>query len=157
MSLMGISSLLILTSVSMYLRNFHLFTERYKKKSKFFAIISEIIFSSLMMEVATLVIWTRFEALIEFMMKTILKENKLNLYDEIGGDSMLGFIIMSASTYFLIYSIMVTENSMNVANYFVDMIGKLQTRPFKCPQEMTLNKNPQIKRNNIRIAKPATH
>lgn len=158
---MGISSLLILASVSMYLRNFQFVTERYKKKSRLFAIISEMVFCSFMMEVSTLIIWSKFETLIELTLKTIFKANKLNLYEEIGGDSILGFIILSIAFYFLIYSIMVTQNTSSLGNIFVVILGKLQTTSFKCPQVAppanNLSNGPQNIRKNVRSAKPAVH
>lgn len=158
MSLMGLSSFLVLASISMYLRNFQFITERYKKKSKFFAIISEIVFCSFAMEVSTLVIWSNFETLIELTLKTIFKANKLNLYEEIGGDSILGFIIMSIAFYFLIYSIIVTQNTMSLANFFVEMLGKLQARPInKCPREIPPADGPLNIRRNVRLTKPAAH
>lgn len=86
-------------------------------------------------------------------MKAMYKENQLHLYEELGGDSILGFIIIFIALYFFIYSIIVTQNTMSVANFFENLIEKLQVKNFKCPQEISLPKITPKKR----LAKPAAH
>lgn len=109
------------------------------------------------MEVSTVAMWARIETFIELAFKTIFVANKFNLYEESGGDSMLGFIILSLACYFLVYTIIVTENSQTIANSFFELLEKLQSRPIACPQEIPPAEGPQINRKKIRLAKPATH
>jgi hypothetical protein len=87
-------------------------------------------------------------------MKQIFKANKLSLYNEIGGDSMLGFIIISIAFYFLVYTIIATQNTSSVTNFFMDLIGKLQTSSLRCPQEIPPQR---VKKRNVTLTKPAAH
>ncbi len=134
LSLMGFSDFLILLSITMFLQNLHVFPERYKHTSSLMAMIFEIIFCLFFMEVGTVVMWARIEVFIEIALKNIFKADKLNLYQELGGDSMLGFIIISLAFYFLIYSILVTQNALNISNTFLDLISKLQKTNLNCPE-----------------------
>lgn len=46
---------------------------------------------------------------VEFVFKTILMEDNLSLYNEMGGDSLVGFMIVLLASSFLIYSAIVTN------------------------------------------------
>lgn len=130
MSLMGISTVFILASICMFLRNLSLFPDRFKRNSMF--IVMEVLACFFVIELFTLVVWLRIGAFFEFVIKGALAAKKLNLYDEMGGDSLLGFFIISISIYFLIYTIQVTENTATIGKACAELIKKLQIKEFIC-------------------------
>ena len=80
-----------------------------------------------------------------------------------GGDSLLGFFILSIAVYFLYFSAMITTNSGNLKSYAEELIGKYQTKPVTvcpvnpiCKPEIVATK--QTRKSNIsRSIKPAAH
>lgn len=80
-----------------------------------------------------------------------------------GGDSFLGFIILSIAAYFLYFSAMITSNSGNLKSYAEELMGKYQTKPVTvcpvnpiCKPEFVATK--QTRKSNIsRSIKPAAH
>lgn len=161
---MGISSLFILLSICMFLQRSNLIPQRYKNYSYQAAVLMEIIICFFVIELFLLVVWLRFEACVEFLIKRAFRAKKLRLYEEMGGDSLLGFFIITISTYFFMYSLQVTENGDTFSNLAFEILGKLQPNQYMCQQRKEnefsqknsheTTKNNQIKRKS---AKPAIH
>jgi hypothetical protein len=158
-SLMGISNVLILASFSMFLRNFTIIPTRYKQKSHFVVAFVEIFCCLFLMEVVTLVIWTNFETFIEYFIKVAFKANKLVLYEEMGGDSLLGFFILTIAIYFFAYTIQVTQNTQLLENLMAALISKMELREMICKGA---EKSPEAHRSVPKVirkksSKPAVH
>jgi hypothetical protein len=123
----------------------------------------EIILVLISLEISVNLIWMRLQILIEFLVKFMLKESKLNLYQEMGGDRLLEFIILSMAAYFLYYSAMITNNSGNFKSYADELIGKFQNKQVtKCAVEPIckpeIEAPKQTTKSNIpRSIKPAAH
>lgn len=137
MSLMGVSCLFILTSICIYLRNLKLIPESLKKSSSI--IVIEALCSLFLIELFTMVVWLRIVVLIEFVAKQIY------IYDKMGGDILLGFLFITLSTYFLIYTMQITETSKTISKAFVELIGQLQIKQQICEK----SPNPRIETTRI--------
>lgn len=128
-SLVGFSSLLILMSILMFLSDLDFMPDRYRSASEFMFILLETIICIFLIEVFVVLIWTKLEIGIELVLKTTLMENELNLYHDIGGDNLIGFLIVLISVSFTAYAAIVTSFlakftvfvyilKLNIMNYF---------------------------------------
>lgn len=128
-SLVGFSSLLILMSVVMFLSDLDFMACRYRNASEFMFILLETIICIFLIEVFVVLIWSKLEVGIELVLKTTLMENELNLYHDMGGDNLIGFIIVLISASFTTYAAIVTGFlakstvfvyilKLNIKNYF---------------------------------------
>jgi Domain of unknown function (DUF4818) len=105
------SSNLILASVCMFLRGIDVFPEKFHEAKMVVRIVSEVILCVFFIEVCVIHVWSKLVVLVEFFVKLILMES---VYEEIGGNYLLGLCIFASATYFLKYSIKVTKNAKSV-------------------------------------------
>ena len=159
-TLSGFSSLIMLFSTCIHLKNINILPEHHKKISQIIYVMIEIILVLVSLEISVNLMWMRLQILIEFIMKYLLMDNKLNLYQEMGGNSLLGFIIISIAIYFLYYSLMITNNSGILKIYAEDFMGKFQNKQVEvcavnpiCKPEIVIKKQTRISRS----IKPAAH
>ncbi|CAO1325078.1 unnamed protein product [Diamesa serratosioi] len=120
-SLVGFSSILILISVLMFLSDLNFMPERYRRVSEFMYILIETIISIFLIEVFVVLIWSKLEVGIEFVLKSVLMENQLNLYQDMGGDNLVGFIIVIIATAFATYSAIVTSCLNHFTVFVLDL------------------------------------
>ena len=112
-SVLGMSSFMILLTTVMFLNDVEIFPERYKISApKIITIFIESVLSLFIIEVVVVLIWSKIEYLIEYLFKLVLMEENLNLYDEMGGDNLVGLIITILSSTILAYASLAT-NSLN--------------------------------------------
>lgn len=112
-SVLGMSSFMILLTTVMFLNDVEIFPERYKISApKIISIFIETVLSLFIIEVVVVLIWSKIEYLIEYLFKLVLMEENLNLYDEMGGDNLVGLIITILSSTILAYASLAT-NSLN--------------------------------------------
>lgn len=116
-SLVGFSSVLILMSVLMFLSDINFMPSRYRRVSEFMYILIETIICIFLIEVFVVLMWTKLEIGIEMVLKSILMENQLNLYHEMGGDNLVGFIIVLIASSFTIYTAIVTNCLNHLTNF----------------------------------------
>ncbi|KAL7034824.1 hypothetical protein ACKWTF_008117 [Chironomus riparius] len=159
-TLSGFSSLLMLFSTSIHIKNINILPEHHKKISQIIYVMIEIILVLISLEISVNLMWMRLQILIEFIMKYLLMDNKLNLYQEMGGDSLLGFIILSIAIYFLYYSLMITSNSGILKIYAEEFVGKFQNKQIEECAINSVYKPETVTRKltrNSRSIKPPAH
>lgn len=110
-SLIIFSNAEILLCAGMYLRNINFLPQHYQSASKIMFATIEAISNLIFFEVFVGKVWTRLKLAIEFGLKMILMDYKLNLYEEIGGNNLLAWLIVSIASFFLIYTLLATKNS----------------------------------------------
>lgn len=154
----------------MHLTRINILPERYKKASLFMYILNETILVVIILEISVNLIWKRVQIGIECLMKLLLLDNTLHLYKEMGGDSLLGFIIACLTVYFVCYSISITISKQNMGHMLDGVIGKFhktEERNVACcvpseickPQQNSTGydvKEP-VNLNGTRLIKPAAH
>ncbi|KAG5680573.1 hypothetical protein PVAND_010070 [Polypedilum vanderplanki] len=123
-SVNGFSSFLILIATCLHLKDVNFLSDNYRT-SKFFSAIVELVASSTVIEVMILM-WRRFEILIEFFFKFVFMENDLNIYKEAGGDSLVGFIIIFIAISFLVYSLTIFQSSQNFTTELLLLLQKFK-------------------------------
>lgn len=112
-SILGASSFMILISTVMFLNDVEIFPERYKTSApKILSLFIESVLSLFIIELVVVLIWSKIEYMIEYLFKLVLMEKNLNLYDEMGGDNLIGLIITILSSAILAYASIAT-NSLN--------------------------------------------
>lgn len=126
-SLVGFSSVLILLSVIMFLSDIDFMPDRYRNVSEFMFILLETIMCIFLIELFVILIWTKLEIGIEMVLKTMLMENQLNLYQEMGGDNLIGFIIVLIAASFTCYAAIVTSSLYHFTAFLFDLKEVIMT------------------------------
>ncbi|KAG5676691.1 hypothetical protein PVAND_006507 [Polypedilum vanderplanki] len=123
-------ALMIILSMCFILTDLQL-PERYRKSSFVFFIVETII-SIFAIEVIVIYFWARIENVIVKMIKLCLSQG--NLYEEMGGDRFLGFLLTAFTSTILLASIKVTKSTETIIrsivslNYeFYQLIEKFKT------------------------------
>jgi hypothetical protein len=113
---MILAELEMFIAVNLFLKDIKFFPQRYYDASLIISIVLEVIFNLFSLELFIQTIWLRLQFVIEFMMKYFLMARELALFEQMGGDNLLACMIFSMSTYFLMLSIILTNNTMNVTS-----------------------------------------